>query len=208
MGLRLLAALALGLVALPVLAREWLFDVTLDGIGIGTYRYVLQESGDVRRVTADARFRVKLLLIDAYSYEHHAQEEWQGDCLTTLTSRTVERGKTTTVSAREDGDAFVIDGARGRETLPRCPMTFAYWNPRILQARQLINTQTGTPTPVTITSLGNERIEVRGAEVESRRYRLETERNLIDVWYSPRDEWLALRTTTKAGGHVLSWRRR
>jgi hypothetical protein len=151
---------------------------------------------------------VKLLLIDAYSYEHHAQEEWQGDCLTTLTSRTVERGKTTTVSAREDGDAFVIDGARGRETLPRCPMTFAYWNPRILQARQLINTQTGTPTPVTITSLGNERIEVRGAEVESRRYRLETERNLIDVWYSPRDEWLALRTTTKAGGHVLSWRRR
>jgi len=104
--------------------------------------------------------------------------------------------------------AFVIDGARGRETLPRCPMTFAYWNPRILQARQLINTQTGTPTPVTITSLGNERIEVRGAEVESRRYRLETERNLIDVWYSPRDEWLALRTTTKAGGHVLSWRRR
>jgi hypothetical protein len=208
MGLRLLAALALGLVALPASAREWLFDVTLDGIGIGTYRYVLHESGDARRVTADARFRVKLLLIEAYSYEHHAEETWQGDCLTALTSRTVERGKTTAVSAREDGEVFVIDGARGRETVARCPMTFAYWNARILQARHLINTQTGAPTPVTVTAMGSERIDVRGAQVESRRYRLETERNLIDVWYSAGDEWLALRTTTKEGGHVLSWRRR
>jgi hypothetical protein len=41
--------------------------------------------------------------------------------------------------------------------------------------------------------------------VDARRYRVETPRNLIDVWYSGRDEWLALRSTTKEGGHVLSW---
>jgi hypothetical protein len=209
MGLRsLVAAGALGLAVLPgaAQAREWLFDVTADGIGIGTYRFVLQESGATRHLTADARFRVKLVLIEAYSYEHHADETWQEDCLTRLATRTVEHGRTTAVAAREEGDAFVIEGPRGRETVPRCPMTFAYWNPRILQAKQLINSQTGAPTPVTITAMGSERIDVRGANVDARRYRIETARNLIDVWYSAGDEWLGLRTTTKEGGHVLSWR--
>src|SRR5689334_13725818 len=205
MGFRMLAVVTLALVALPAAAREWLFDVSADGIGIGTYRFVLHESGDTRRLVADARFQVKLLMIEAYSYELHAEEAWHGDCLKRLDSRTVERGKTTQVAAREDGDAFVIEGPRGRESVPRCPMTFAYWNPRILDAKQLLNTQTGAPTPVTITAMGSERIEVRGAQVDARRYRVETPRNLIDVWYSDRDEWVGLRSTTKEGGHVLSW---
>jgi hypothetical protein len=209
MGLRfLVAAGALGLLVLPAAAhaREWLFDVTADGIGIGTYRFVLQESGTTRHLTADARFRVKLVLIEAYSYEHHADEVWRDDCLTRLASRTVEQGKTTVVDAREEGDAFVIEGPRGRETVARCPMTFAYWNPRILQAKELVNSQTGAPTPVTITAMGSEPIEVRGGKVDARRYRIETARNLIDVWYSAGDEWLGLRSTTKEGGHVLNWR--
>jgi hypothetical protein len=189
-------------------ARDWLFDVTADGVGIGTYRFTVDEAGDARHVVADARFRLRLLVVDAFSYEHHAEETWQGDCLVRLESRTVEQGRTTTVTAREDGDAFVIDATHGRESTARCPMSFAYWNPRVLHARVLINTQTGMPTPVTITPMGSERIDVRATKIDARRYRVETERNVIDVWYSARDEWVALRTTTKQGNHVLQWRLR
>jgi hypothetical protein len=35
---------------------------------------------------------------------------------------------------------------------------------------------------------------------------METERTVTDVWYSSEDEWLALRSTTRAGGHTLTYR--
>jgi hypothetical protein len=207
MGPVFLRALVLAVLALPMYAgaREWRFDVTGDGFPIGTYHFTLQENGTARQLTAEARFRVRLVLVEAYRYEHHADEHWQGDCLVRLDTRTVEQGKTTLVSGRDEGEGFVIEGPRGRESLARCPMTFAYWNPRILTAKALINAQTGAVTPITVKSLGAERIKARGALVDARRFRIETEKTVTDVWYSSTDEWLGLRSTTRAGGHVLDY---
>jgi hypothetical protein len=187
-------------------AREWRFDVTADGIPIGSYTFELTEDGGLRHLVADAKYRVRLIVIDAFSYEHHDEETWQGDCLVRLATRTVERGATTTVNGRLDGDADVVDGAHGQERLPACSMTFAYWNPRILEQKALINTQSGALTPVTVTALGIDRIKVRGANVDARRYRMETARTVTDVWYSPGGDWIGLRATTKSGGHVLTYK--
>jgi hypothetical protein len=186
-------------------AREWRFDVTADGIPIGTYTFLLTEDGALRHLVADAKYRVRLLVVDAFSYEHHDEETWQGDCLVRLATHTVEHGRTTSVNGRIDGDAFVVDGPHGRERLPACSMTFAYWNPRILEQQALINTQSGALTPVTVTSLGADRIRVRDATVEARRYRMETQRTVTDVWYSADGDWIGLRATTKSGGHVLAY---
>src|SRR5436305_5130406 len=148
-------ALAAALLApLSAEAREWLFDVTLDGLSIGTHRFVLTDAGEERRVTSDAHFRVRLLLIDAYSYDHHADEVWRGDCLSTLASSTVERGKVTTVTGRQEEEGFVVESPRGRESAGGCAMTFAYWNPRVVQQRALVNAQTGVSTPVTTKPTG------------------------------------------------------
>jgi hypothetical protein len=188
--------------------REWHFDVTADGIPIGTYTFVVTEDGASRRVVAEAKYRVRLLVVDAFSYEHHDEETWQGDCLVQLATRTIERGRTTIVTGRAEGAAFVIESPQGRESLPTCPMTFAYWNPHILERRALINTQTGAWTPVTVTALGEDRITVRGETVHARRYRMETERTVTDVWYSAGGDWLGLRGTTRSGGHTLTYRLR
>lgn len=203
---RIFAGILAALLCASAAAREWAFDVSADGIPIGTYAFVLNENGASRRLVADASYRVHLLVVDAFRYEHHDDETWQGDCLVRLATRTVEQGRTTTVTGSADGDAFVLDGPRGRESLPACSMTFAWWNPRILQQKALINAQTGALTPVTVTPLGRDRIEVRGTTVDATRYRMETERTVTDVWYSSEDEWLALRSTTRAGGHTLTYR--
>ena len=186
--------------------REWHFDVTADGIPIGTYTFVVTEDGASRHVVADAKYRVRLLVVDAFSYEHHDEETWHGDCLVQLATRTVERGSTTLVSGRAEPGAFVIETPQGRESLPACPMTFAYWNPRILEQHALINTQTGAWTPVTVTSLGEDRITVRGASVQAQRYRMETARTITDVWYSAGGDWLGLHGTARSGGHTLTYR--
>ena len=50
----------------------------------------------------------------------------------------------------------------GRDLHPGCVMSFAYWDPRILQADRLLNSQTGEFTAVQITPRGREAVPVRG----------------------------------------------
>ncbi|MEP6997709.1 MAG: DUF6134 family protein [Betaproteobacteria bacterium] len=193
------------LVATGAVARQWHFDVSIDGLPIGSHDISLQENGDARSTRSDMHFRVSLLGFKAGSYEQHEEETWQGDCLTKIDTRTVEKGTTTTVAGRLEGGSFVIDGAGAQQRLPACVMSFAYWNPRVLKQANLINVQTGAWTQITVQSLGKEAYSVRGESVDASRYRIDTARNRIDVWYSPQGEWIGLRSTSREG-HVLSYR--
>ena len=204
-------ALACALVALAhaglALGREWLFDVTLDGLPIGTHRYTLREEGDTRHLTSDAHFRVRLLLIDAYRWDHHADELWRADCLASLDSATTEKGRTVTVKGREEQGAFVLAGPAGPQSAGACAMTFAYWNPRVYTQRVLVNAQTGAPTPVSVEPLPRTDLTVHGRRVEAGGYRLRTAKTRIDAFYDAAGEWVGLRSTTREG-HVLEYRLR
>jgi Domain of unknown function (DUF6134) len=188
--------------------REWRFDVTADGIPIGTHRFIVSDEGDTRTVQSDMHFRVRVLAFDAYQYDHHATETWQNDCLSAFETRTDERGSVTAVRGHRASDRFEVDGAAGPTQLPSCVMTFAYWNPRVLTQSQLINSQTGAWTPVTNEKLGREEIVVRGQSRIADHYRLRTAKNQIELWYSAdRGDWLAMRTRTNSG-HVLAYQLR
>lgn len=185
--------------------REWRFDVTADGVAIGTHQFIVRDQGNTHTVQSDMHFRLRLLAFDAYQYEHHATETWQDDCLSSLETQTNERGKVTAVRGHRDPDRFEVDGVAGPTHLPPCVMTFAYWNPRVLTQSHLINAQTGAWTPVTNENLGREEIIVRGQPHRADHYRLRTQKNQIDLWYSAdRGDWLAMRTRTN-GGHVLAY---
>jgi hypothetical protein len=199
------AAFLLLLVANGAAAREWHFDVSLDGLPIGTHDISLQENGDARSVVSDMRFKVSLLGFTAGSYEQHEEESWKGDCLTRIDTKTVEKGATTTVSGRLEGGSFVIDGPSAQQRLPVCVMSFAYWHPRVLKQPSLVNVQTGASTPITVHALGKEPYTARGAAVDATHYRIDTARNRIDVWYAPDGEWIGLRSTSQQG-HVLTYR--
>jgi hypothetical protein len=200
----ILGLFALGLCcARPVLAREWHFDVSVDGLPIGSHDLVLQENGDARSVKSDMRFG----LLGMHTYQQHEEESWQGNCLARLDTRTEEKGNVTVVAGHPEAGAFVVDGPRGHEQLPACVMTFAYWNPVVRKQTHLVNIQTGAWTPVTVHALGKESVDVRGASVMADHYRIDTERNRIEVWYGPAGEWISLRSTTR-DGHVLAYRLR
>jgi hypothetical protein len=171
--------------------REWYFDVTLDGRPIGEHRYVLRESADRRELTSEARFRVRVLFFDAYRYDHRAQEWWRGDCLEKIAARTDTNGEESLV------DAGPFDG---------CVQTFAYWNPAIVDARRLLNPQTGEQVPVEVRALGNE--VLAGQAVT--RFRLVGGGRTplqIDLWYTPAGEWMALESLTPEGRRLRYERR-
>ena len=202
-----LVALAL-LVPAAAEAREWLFDVTLDGLAIGTHRYTVREDGDARHLTSDAHFRVRLLLVDAYRWDHHAEETWRADCLVALDSATTEKGKTVTAKGRVEEGAFTVVGPDGqRQSAGPCAMTFAYWNPRIFSQRMLVNVQTGVPTPVKVEPLPRTTVTAGGRSVEAGGYAVETERSRTEAFYDAAGEWIGMRSTTRSG-HVLEYRLR
>jgi len=72
-------------------------------------------------------------------------------------------------------------------------MTFAYWNPAILEQSRLLNTQDGRFMPIQVAALGEETLAVAGTPVAAERFRLEAEDLRIDLWYAREDRrWLKL----------------
>lgn len=113
---------------------------------------------------------------------------WHDSCLQSLKSDTDSNGKPQRVDARYDA----------------CAMTFAYWNPDILRAHQLINSQTGVATPVNIRDLGTATVDIHGKPQPAQRYQIAGPQVSIDVWYQA-GEWVALDADTE-GGHRLHYR--
>ena len=174
--------------------------VSLDGKPIGEHRFVLRERAGRRELTSEANFRVRFLFIDAYRYQHHAHEVWRGDCLERLDARTDDNGNEVAVTGERAGPGFRVTTGGAVAGIEHCVQTFAYWNPRILDAKRLLNPQTGEYLPVQVVALGRESL---GEYPDAQRYRLLGDAGgkplHIDLWYTPAREWLALESRTPEG---------
>ena len=190
-------------VTAPGFDREWNFRVLLDGEEIGWHRYVVRGDGESFEVESRAQFDVRVLFINAYSYRHEARERWRGACLDELRSRTETNGTVEEVAARARDSALVVAGPTGDARLPGCVMSFAYWDPRILGAARLLNSQTGALLPVRVDDRGIERVSVAGRSVAATRHRLSSPELQIDLWYAD-GRWVALEAPTP-GGRLLRY---
>lgn len=198
-GATALLALASNGIAQDQADREWEFRVLLDGAEIGTHVFTLDEQADRRLLRSEARFDVKFLFLTAYRYRHRTEEEWADGCLHEIDAETVANGKEQHVVGMRQDEHFVLEKGGSREKLPRCIMTFAYWNPAFLSEDRLLNPQTGEFLDVDVTELPATEMTVRGKTVEGHGYRVTAKDLELQVWYSPDREWLALESTARGG---------
>lgn len=169
--------LALLCACLPAQAKTWDFTVYLDDRPVGYHRFTLRQAGEERELTSTARFEVSFLGLPVYRYAHDATEQWKGDCLTRLSSRTNDNGERFEVDSRPEG----------------CEMSFAYWNPAILKRSQLLNAQTGRLEDIDVAALGEGR------------YRISGTKHPIELRYRPGGEWIGLESLL-ANGRRLRYR--
>lgn len=181
-------------------AREWSFDVWLDQQRIGTHTFKL----DQQQLKSRASFNVKVLFINAYRYQHQADESWNGDCLAQLTAHTEENKEVTDVQGQlEDGQWRITKNGK-QQRLPACVMTFAYWNPAILQQSRLLNPQNAEYLDVTVSDQGMKTLAVKGQPMEAHQYNLigkfegKTKLN-ITLWYDRQNQWVGLESLTPEG---------
>lgn len=196
-------ALVLTVPAAQAEQRSWSFRVLLDDREIGRHQFTVSPSGAAREVRSDARFDVRVLFVSAYPYLHEATERWEGDCLQSLVSRTNTNGERQSVNAAAQGGRLVVQHLQGRDEHEGCVMSFAYWNPQILKARQLLNSQTGELVAVTVTPQGNETVAVRGQPLAAQHHRISAPNLQIDLWYAG-ERWVALEASA-AGGRRLRY---
>ncbi|MBF5037969.1 hypothetical protein INP77_00545 [Methylophilus sp. 13] len=194
-----LTGLAL-LFAIPLQAQEWSFEVYLDQQKIGTHTFSL----DQNQLQSRANFKVKVLFINAYRYQHQADEQWQGNCLSQLTAHTEENKEITDVKGAIQNNQFVLEKNGSAQTLPGCIMTFAYWNPEILKQSRLLNPQNAEYLDVTVTDEGSKTIEVKGQTTLTHQYRLNgrlkgKDKLKITLWYDQQQQWVALESITPEG---------
>jgi hypothetical protein len=186
--------------------RVYAFQALLDGKPIGEHRFTVETDGTSRLVTSEADFKVTLLGFTAYRYHHHAQEQWAGDCLASLTSDTNDDGKPASVRLARNADVNEIATATGHGAVPGCLMTYAYWNPAMRSQTRLLNPQTGKVDAVRIERVGAGRVAVHGVEVEAVDWRITGGESPVDVWVSGAGEWVGLDSVVSGGKHKLSYR--
>ena len=207
--LSLIAALCLQAAA-AVAANDvdaWRFEVLLDDKQIGYHDFNVLNDGRRQVLETEASFDVKFLFITAFRYRHTNTEIWGDDCLLSIDAATDNNGDRLTVSGEQLNDAFRVSGEAGEATLERCVRTFAYWNPDILNADRLLNSQTGEYEDVSVVFEGEDQVVIDGGPVDALRYRLIAAAGEIRLWYTAdaSRRWLALEAPAK-GGRTLRYR--
>lgn len=187
---------------IPSLANSqtWDFDVSMDGKHIGDHQFSLTNKENNQQVLkSEAKFNVKFLAISVFNYHHKADELWENGCLKKLESSTKENSKTTFVKAYEEKSLFKVIAQKPIDIDAECVMTFAYWNPKILQQKKLLNPQTGEYLSSQISFIGKETIIVKGEATKAEHYKIDTSKFKIDIWYGLDGQWLALQSLTSDG---------
>jgi hypothetical protein len=186
-------------------AREWRFRVLLNDKDIGYHSFRVSKQDDAEQVEIEASFDVRILFINAYSYRHKNVERWTGECLSEIRSSTEDGGESFSVTGEARENRFVLDtNAGGQELASECVRTFAYWDPRLLDAPRLLNAQTGEWVDVQVADGGMEQFQVNGESIESRRYLLQMPEGTISLWYGTHGRWLALEAPAP-GGRTLKY---
>ncbi len=180
------------------------FRVLLDNKPIGFHQFDLSQNDSVQKVASEASFDVKLLFITAFKYRHSSYETWNNNCLTAIEATTNSNGKRQEVKGDRVESVLQIGRSLGEKNLDGCVQTFAYWNPNILDADRLLNSQTGEYVDVEVTRVGSDQLMLGSASVEAVKYKIESDPQYegkpvdITLWYDAGETtWLALESQAK-----------
>ena len=179
-------------------AEEWNFDAVLNDKVIGQHTFIYEDE----KTISNANFKFEYLFMD-FIYQHKSTETWQEGCLKTISSKTDDDGDLYEVSGHIGTDRFLVTTNNKTTELPSCVMTFAYGNPKILEQKKLMNSQSGEYLDVDIQFIREENHIVKGEDILTDLWRIEANIDdgdlLIHLWYDKNMNWVSLKSQTPIG---------
>jgi hypothetical protein len=196
----LLVAAAPARAAIPQ-SGELVFDIVREGSKIGTHRFRFTRSGERVDVAIDIQIQVKVLLLTVFAYQHSNRETWEDGRLVKLATRTNDDGEEMQVVGVMTPAGFKVSGKAGEEMLTPPVMPTSYWRTGTVEARQMLNTQTGEVMNVTVTPGPETRIRARGRMIDARHYVISGDLRL-ELWYDRDDILVGLRFKASDGSTI------
>ncbi|XOJ85112.1 DUF6134 family protein [Methylophilaceae bacterium Uisw_099_01] len=194
---KIIGAVAL-IISNSTYAEEWNFDAVLNDKVIGQHTFIYEDE----KTISNANFKFEYLFMD-FIYQHKSTETWQEGCLKTISSKTDDDGDLYEVSGHIGTDRFLVTTNNKTTELPSCVMTFAYGNPKILDQKKLMNSQSGEYLDVDIQFIREENHIVKGKEILTDLWRIEANIDdgdlLIHLWYDKNMNWVSLKSQTPIG---------
>ena len=188
--------------------EELNFQVFLDDREVGFHNFRVEQVADTQTIDIDANFKITLLKVPIYRYQHTNREVWRNGCLQSIRSSTDANGEQFNVDGAGDAAEFTVNTAEKSDVLDdSCIMTFAYWSKDFLDQQKLLNSQNGEWLTVEIDFIGVEEIDVGSGKVAAKKYRIRDVDSELDiaVWYEDTtDRWLSLESRVK-GDRLLRY---
>jgi hypothetical protein len=179
------------------------FEVTRNGSPFGVHSVVVSRAGERLQSRSSVTLRASVGPVTVYRYEHRCQETWDDAQLVALSCSTLKNGRELSVNGAVSDDALVIAGAGGEERFALGALPTTWWTRPPTNVNSLIDTETGAPMPVRITSMGRETIDVGGVSIEAERIRVQGTL-AVDLWYDAQGRWVGCRFTAR--GQTIEYR--
>jgi hypothetical protein len=184
------------------------FDVLLDDKPIGTHEFRIVDDAGSRRVETNARFDVNVMFVPVFRYNHSNTEVWRDGCLAQVRSETDSNGTPYRVALDRADGAYEVQTIDEMVTYPAdCLMTFAYWDPAILEQPRLLNSQTGELVDVRVEPLGVTDPDWLSSDVPVEGHRIVGEDAELEIrvfYHHQTGRWVALESLL-ANGRVMRY---
>jgi hypothetical protein len=148
---------------------------------IGTYRNVVQTTGNTTIVRTTVHLKVTMLGILMHQEDAERVEEWQNNRLISFHGVTTRGDKTMVVTGQAHGDKFVINSPLGTFTAPATVQPANPWSANCLKSTTMMRVDTGRVETVSVSGGQQTTVQLDGTQVPAREYEIGG-RESIRIW--------------------------
>lgn len=166
------------------------FQVFRNGGPFGSHIVEVRSENGRTSVRSIVNFRASAGPVTLYQLRSECVESWREAALQSLNCTNLRGGKRSMVKAvRQDG-ALLVTSARTVRNFSGEAAPTSWWSKPRLGRMEMIDTQTGKPMPVTVTSAGWKTIEAAGRRIEAEHLRVQGTL-VLNLWYDREGRWVA-----------------
>jgi hypothetical protein len=171
--------------------RDVRFRLLRRGSRIGSHAVAFRQDGARTIVSIEVAILVRIVWINVFRFRHSSEEVFEGGRLISVRSTTNDNGLIYGVTGRATREGFRMEGSGGPFIAPATLLTTnCFWDPAFVRQHALINTQQGGQCGLAASRSGAETVSVRGAPVETVKYRAVMPWCAGYLWYSTDGRWV------------------
>ena len=173
--------------------NEVIFDILRKNKIIGSVKSTFIEKDNKLHIRTILNIDVKILFFPAYEFFQDTTETWLNGEFVEIDGYTdFEDEREYFVKGYDKDSNFLASGMDGDLKLNKNILPLNYWNKKILEEKEVFDTQKGIVRKITIKKLQNEEIELNNKKINTEKYTLDASKNPKDkgpfpqytLWYN------------------------